>query len=713
MKTRRGGFITMLMAGALVALPTTNSRVTRFVTRGPVDPKTVYTKSQQEFWMTADEFGYTRPGFHVTVNSVTINGDRKAVVDLSFTDDLGQPLDRAGKVTPGALSTSFILSKYDGTTHDYSAYTTRKQTGTNGVVATQAGTDSGGTYQDVELGRAIYTFGTALPADFDATKTTTLGVYGTRDMLNVPGGNFTKNYFANTEYDFRPDGGAVTEKWDLASNAACNGCHTDLSAHGGARKDVHLCVLCHSNTTVAGTPNIDPDSGNTIDFKVMIHKIHRGEDLPSVQGGSPYYIVGFQNAVVDFSDVVFPQDIRNCTTCHNSSQAPGAVSWYTNPSAAACTSCHDDVNLATGENHGPGPEPDGSCASCHRPQGDQEWDKSIIGAHTVPYKSTQLKGLNAKIVSVMNAAPGQHPTIVFQLTENDGSAIAPSSLGTNLNVLMGGPTTDYAVQPFREQAQSATVSGGNASYTFTNAIPADATGTWAFSIEARRTVTLDPAPRDTTSATEGAVNPVFYASLSGGDPEPRRMVVDLASCNVCHDRLALHGTNRLNTEECVICHNPNGDDSSRRPDGHGAPESIDFKRLIHRIHTGDEMSTSADTCKANPDAFGCYTIYGFGTPPSVNNFNDVLFPGDRRQCAMCHVPGSQELSDTPPPGRLATVTQRDFYSPMQPTAAACLGCHDSQAAAAHAFVMTAPFGEACATCHGPDADFSVDKVHAQ
>ena len=46
------------------------------------------------------------------------------------------------------------------------------------------------------------------------------------------------------------------------------------------------------------------------------------------------------------------------------------------------------------------------------------------------------------------------------------------------------------------------------------------------------------------------------------------------------------------------------------------------------------------------------------------------------------------------------------------TAAACLGCHDSQAAAAHAFVNTAPFGEACAACHGPNADFSVDKVHA-
>ncbi|HEX5135190.1 MAG TPA: cytochrome c3 family protein, partial [Thermoanaerobaculia bacterium] len=53
------------------------------------------------------------------------------------------------------------------------------------------------------------------------------------------------------------------------------------------------------------------------------------------------------------------------------------------------------------------------------------------------------------------------------------------------------------------------------------------------------------------------------------------------------------------------------------------------------------------------------------------------------------------------------------YSPQQPTANACLGCHDTRSAAAHAFVNTAPFGEACASCHGRNAEFAVDKVHAR
>jgi OmcA/MtrC family decaheme c-type cytochrome len=684
----------MLMAGALVALPTTNSRVTRFVPRGPVDPTTMYSKTQKEFYLTADEFGYVRPGFHITVNSVTINAANKVVVDMSFTDDLGQPLDRAGAITPGSISTSFILSKYDGTSHEYAAYTTRVQTGLNGVKATQAGTDSGGTYQDLDIGHAIYTFGTALPAGYDATKTTTVGIYGTRNTVDIVG----KNYIANTEFDFRPDGGAVTEKWDLASNAACNGCHTDLSAHGGSRKDVHLCVLCHSDTTVAGTPNIDPDSGNTINFKVMIHKIHRGADLPSVQAGGDYFIIGFQNAKVDFSDVVFPQDIRNCTTCHNSSQAPGAVSWYTNPTAAACTSCHDDVDLTTGMNHGPGPQPDGSCAGCHRPQGDQEWDVSIIGAHTNPIHSAQLKGVNAEIVSVTHSGPGQNPTVVFNLKQNDGTAIPPSAFTTvnsdgttssGLNVIMSGPTTDYSIPPqLRERADGATASGGNYSYTFMEPIPADASGTWGFSIEARLTVNLNPAPRDVTSVKDAAFNPVFFAAVTDPSPVPRRIVVDVANCNTCHDQLSFHGSNRLNPQECVFCHNPNF------LNGDTPPENLDFKRLIHRLHTGDEL-----------------------TRPYLE-FNTLRFPGDRRDCAMCHTTypdgtGTQQIPDPTPAGRLATATPTDWYSPQQPIAAACLGCHDSQSAAAHAFVMTAPFGESCATCHGPDADFSVDKMHAQ
>jgi OmcA/MtrC family decaheme c-type cytochrome len=64
-------------------------------------------------------------------------------------------------------------------------------------------------------------------------------------------------------------------------------------------------VLCHTPQT------IDPDTGQTQDMPVLVHKIHRGEDLPSVQN-DPYIIIGNRQSVHDYSEVVYPQDIRNC-----------------------------------------------------------------------------------------------------------------------------------------------------------------------------------------------------------------------------------------------------------------------------------------------------------------------------------------------------------------------------------------------------------------
>ncbi|MGH9367223.1 MAG: OmcA/MtrC family decaheme c-type cytochrome [Thermoanaerobaculia bacterium] len=691
----------LLAAGflALVPLSTGGPRAPRALDpRGP--SAQAYSPSAKEFYMTEDEIGYIRPGFHITVNSITIPEDRRPVVDLSFTDDFQQPLDRLGQVTPGPLSISQVLAWWDAGTRYYTAYTTRVQKSpiTN-VSATQAAADSGGTWTDLEIGHSIYRFRTVLPAGFDQTKTHTLAIYATRNMAGIQ----EKNYYDNVEYDFRPDGAAVTEVWDKTSEGICNRCHDLLALHGGSRQEVKLCVTCHNPQTT------DPDTGNTVDMKVMVHKIHRGENLPSVEAGRPYQIIGFNQGVNDYSTVVFPQDIRNCVRCHTEPATQNA-NYYTFPARAPCGACHDDINWTTGENHAGGPQADDSaCSSCHRPQGDREWDASILGAHTVPYKSTQLKGLNAEILSVSNAVPGQKPTVTFKITENDATPVPPASFttptgGSNLNLLLGGPTTDYAINPRRERADGASFNGTIATYTFNNAIPANATGTWAFSIEARRTVTLDPAPHDSPTITEGAFNPVYYASVSGGTPVARRAVVDLANCNTCHDRLVLHGGQRLNTEECVMCHNPNASDVARRPADKAPVESIDFKRMIHRIHTGEELTQD-------------YTVYGFFTPPNPPNpinFNEVRFPGDRRDCETCHVPGAQQVpEDEALATRLPTVTLRDWYTPTQPVAAACLGCHDERHVAAHAYVMTAPFGEACAACHGPEAEFSVDEVHAR
>ncbi|HEX9149548.1 MAG TPA: hypothetical protein VF958_10350, partial [Thermoanaerobaculia bacterium] len=272
------------------------------------------------------------------------------------------------------------------------------------------------------------------------------------------------------------------------------------------------------------------------------------------------------------------------------------------------------------------------------------------------------------------------------------TVLNPLPFGTtpaSLNLLLAGPTTDYALFPvLRENASGASFDGTVATYTFRNAIPADASGTWAASIEVRRTVTLNPGAQGQQTVREAAFNPVKYFAVTDSEPVGRRIVIDvnMTKCNECHDRLALHGTQRQNAQECVFCHNPNGND------GRDVPESIDFKRMIHRIHTGEELTQD----------------YSIGN----GSFNEVRFPGDRRDCVACHA--STSTYQLPlPEGLLPTATPRDYYSPQQPTATACLGCHDTRSAAAHAFVNTAPFGEACASCHGPNAEFAVDKVHAR
>ena len=70
--------------------------------------------------------------------------------------------------------------------------------------------------------------------------------------------------------------------------------------------------------------------------------------------------------------VVYPADIRRCQTCHNPNNGAAQTNaWLTTPTIAACGSCHDNVNFATGANHPGGPQINNAqCANCHIAQGE-------------------------------------------------------------------------------------------------------------------------------------------------------------------------------------------------------------------------------------------------------------------------------------------------------------------------------------------------------
>jgi OmcA/MtrC family decaheme c-type cytochrome len=691
-------------------VPTANSSARRRAVGTPSTPiasRPTFTKADVEYYLTDDGIAYIRPGMKIKINSITVPAaDRKMVVDLNLTDMFDQPLDRLGKTTPGTTSISFLIAWWNADTRLYTSYINRTVASQydSKITAVQATGENNGTWTDLGSGHYTYKFNNALPASYDATKTHTLGIYGSRTLTEA--NNFIdKVYYVNVEYDFRPDGQKVVDTWDKIRDAAsCHNCHdaqTTFGFHGGSRREVKLCVLCHNPGTT------DPETGNSVDMAVLTHKIHAGEHL-----ANGYTIVGNRGSIHDYSEVVYPQDLRNCDNCHEGTVASNKPTqshvWYSYPSRRACGACHDKIDWATGVGHeGGAATDDATCATCHTPDSGHEFDASVKAAHVIWEKSSQLPGIVAQIVSVSNVAPGQKPVIKFKLTTKAGVAIDGSKLST-FSPMHAGPTTSYTTY-FRENG----VAGGTntnpatfdaatgvTTYTFTNPIPADAKGTWAFSADIYKTSTLKryDGKDDITGVRDAAVNPMKYVSLTGGTPVVRRSSVDMALCNKCHDRLAPHGGQRMVIDECVICHNPVSGDKSVRPAGTGEEESISMQRMIHRIHRGIALTQD-------------FTVYGFRG--SVNNYNHVGYPGDLRNCAACHINSSQYV----PAAGDAVVTKRDFFSPQGSGTAACLGCHDDRDAAAHAYLNTTQFfgqpAEACGACHGDNADWSVDRVHAR
>jgi OmcA/MtrC family decaheme c-type cytochrome len=647
-----------------------------------------FSKFDKRYYLTDQQIAFIRPGLKLEVLDVSIATDRTVSVTYKVTDPKGLPLDRTGVYTPGVIGASFILAHIpEGKTQSV-AYTTRSvKSPITDITAIQASADSGGTTEKLEDGVYKYTFRTKLPEGFEANATHAIGMYVTRDLSEFG----LARDVANEVIKFTPSGAPVPQVRDVVSTETCNKCHDPLAAHGGSRQEVELCILCHTPQT------IDPDTGHSQDMPVLIHKIHRGHNLPSVVAGTPYVIIGHNQSVHDYSHVAYPQDIRNCESCHDpEAETVQHEAFLLRPSRASCGACHDDVNFATGEGHANGlPQiSDRFCANCHFPEGEMEFDASIKGAHTIPFESTQLPGINVELVDITATGPGQNPVVKYRLKNHAGNPILPTELGS-LNLVIAGPTTDYKTL-IREAAAAGSVASGDAYiYTFRNPIPASATGTFLLAADANRNVILNAGTTKQITQRETAVNPMKYFGVTDAEPVPRRQVVSDEKCDACHGNLTFHGFNRQDPEYCVACHFPAAQDTAQRPADAAPSRSIDMKFMIHRIHMGHDLTRD-------------YTLYGFGNTP--HNYNEILYPADRANCEKCHLEGTYNI---PSPGVEATVDAREFYSPIPANSAACLGCHDTLDAAAHTYLNTAPFGESCGACHGPNASFSVAKVHAR
>jgi len=711
--------------------------------------KANFTPFDKAYWAPRALVAFVNPGLNITINSAAISSAGIITVTYTLSDPTGLPLDASGTTTPGPISLAYVAAYIPQGQQQYVAYTTATATGpVLGTITRPDFETSGGTTTPVAPGQYMYTFKAQAPAGFDPTVTTTVAVNGIRNLTAFDLGS---NY-AGTTYNFVPNGSPVTVTRDVIRTQSCNTCHYQLAFHGGNAHGMNMCVLCHQ------PQNADPTSGNSLDLKVMAHQIHMGSQLPSVVGtstkpGVPYEIYGYMNSVNNFSTVIDPADPRRCEVCHSQTTgAAQATAFLTEPTRAACGACHDDIDFATGFSDGPEPnhpggpqENDSECADCHIPLGEMPFDASILGAHVVPSDTaalypqnpdTLIAGMQLAITGVTNTSAGQTPTVTFTLKDNSGNNI-PLSQASTLQFTMAGPTTDYGYTVFgtattpgyvQESALNATCnSSGVCTYTFMNAIPATATGTYTIGGEARETVTVLAGTTVQQSVTEAAdPNPVVNFSVDGSPVTPRRTVVVLSNCNACHVALSEHGSLRNNTEYCVLCHNPSNTDASTRAmatvaaDKALPAQGINFNLLVHRLHDGVNAATNPQGPPKYP-----YIVVGYGG--SHNDFSGILFPvmsptGDAtymQDCQVCHTQVNGVNTETILPIGLNPVQDPEGWiqgatgNPVQPASSACSGCHVSEAESAHFLANTDVLGESCNICHGPDAQFAVDAVHAQ
>lgn len=406
--------------------------------------------------------------------------------------------------------------------------------------------------------------------------------------------------------------------------------------------------------------------------------------------------------------------------------------------------------------------------------------KAGVGLLSAGWLATSLTGFSQEVLdwdsakyfqynihaatAVPNALGRYDVTVLFSVTNpQDGSAWdvknAPEFRNGRVAVGVGWSTEDYqntgssgenvlqplpfkdpatgrllgngAALPMSRNVTSAAVTPDPGRYSVNFSLPAQAVKTGVAIIEGR-TVWRHVDANGVVSWIRVPVKSAYrYFPITVATAAPRREVVDINKCQVCHDggvhgdvavpRLSLHGGNR--TEElqvCAVCHNPNQTDIPYRTAG--AEVSIDFKGMIHSIHAGE--------FRENP-----FRVTGFqGT---VVDFSEVRFPAHLRDCALCHVDtgtrGTYELplektvlgstvNTRSTPGSLIDVNPANDLR-ISPQAAVCSSCHDRREAIEHmvrkggrfsvtqADITSGKVKETCVNCHGRGREKDVRRVH--
>jgi len=692
-----------------------------------------------------------------TITGVEINSEGRPVVRFTATDNTNAAIQ---DITTSAVR--FIIAKLQpselgnlhGTWQSYINQIEQPGVGPGSSPKLQATTEPGtaGILANNLDGTYVYTFNqiitrtSELPTEVVAqAKIEGLDLGYDSRLTHRVSIQFAGNNPSNPSYDFQPSTGAAEQisRALIVATASCNKCHQNLGIHGGGRIEMDYCVTCHNPGST------DANSGNSVAMDEMIHKIHFGASLPSVQAGGSYKIYGFRNSLHDYSGIRYPRDHRGCTECHAGTATDARLAtpttngdnWNEFPTRRACGACHDDLNFS--EHYG-GQADDLDCRSCHSNGGIAG---SVAQSH-VHKERLAAESYRFEVLNIKNTAPGKKPEIDFQIidpTNNNSKYDIKSDLpfvqsggASRLAVTISWSTTDYTnTGNGARGANSVSIDAltnsqnlGDNTFRVTSplAIP-DGSESPFIQASGTGTVTIEGHPADDLG--DGVIRQIpvrniavdFTIAEAGDMPVPRRELVELDKCLNCHDSLVLHGNNRTDDlQACTTCHNPRNTDRQVReltlnpPTDGKTEESLDFKTMIHGIH--------AASIRENP-----LQIVGFqGFSTHIYDETSVHYPAPLSNCKGCHTGDSYALPMATSVLGVSVDTGADKNNPgddivMSPATAVCASCHDSVASLNHMVTRGGSLAtsqsaldnrtavERCSNCHGRGKFSAVDLVH--
>jgi hypothetical protein len=488
-----------------------------------------------------------------------------------------------------------------------------------------------------------------------------------------------------------PNGNRAIDSWPTRT---CKSCHNQDG------------YAAYNNDTNSGDANVDrtPDP-----IVRRVHGVHIGLGAEVDGDFEVFKSIFGQEDFADYLDVVFPADPRNCPYCHVDDR------WKTQPGQQACGACHDNIWFGDpsatpegDENHPGGPQTsDANCAACHPPEG-------VENLFIHPIQTVHLDRLSADLSTEhlveLNMSPpangssygaGEAPTLTIVVKEAaSGLVVDPNTITeadwSRARLQVSGPRDD--TMPVLTTAALDHSKSGSSTYIYNDLRV--------------RTDPADEDPRITRSPTE-----ITYqlADVAGLEPGTYTVFVQVrktsspsgvevinfqvgtatveaqiaTNCTNCHDNTNMHGSYpfRFAPDLCKNCHdyerqNPNHSGWLDNNNGFGAAP---ISRRVHGVHFGHYLNKPEE-------------ISGAG---DAEEWAGIIFPQDVRNCVKCHATSDHW---TEHPNRLA-----------------CLACHDSDTAIAHATLMTLdptpaePYSgdeqETCVFCHGQDSDYAPSVVH--